>query len=346
MTDAFSEERTEAPSPRRIQQARQAGQVAISRDLAAACAIATALAVLVASAQAGTAILVLTMREALEGATRPTALTAALGAGLKAVALTLALPLGTLWVMACLIGVAQTRGLVANLSMRPDARRILPSFHRLFGHDRAIEAGKVLLGLAILVGVIAWSIRPGISAMATLGGASPAQVVHAVGALGQRLGIRLAVAMMALGIGDYLWQRYRHGKALRMSRDEVKREHKESEGEPVHKAERLRLRREFMQENAIDDVKRADLVVVHSGVMAVAIRYDRESAPVVVVKGERQSAQAIEETARAAGVPVFAQPVLCRALASSEEGDEIPELLFEQVAELLVKSHALRRLPS
>jgi flagellar biosynthesis protein FlhB len=344
MADASSEERTEAPSPRRIQQARWAGQVAISRDLFAAFAIATAFAVLVATARAGAAILVLTMQEALEGATKSTDISDAMMAGFKAVVLTLTLPLCALLVMACLVGLAQ--GLFAHLPLRPDVKRILPSLHRLFGRDRAFVAGKGLLSLAILVGVIVWSIRPGISAMAVLGGASAAQVLHAVGALGQHLGIRLALAMLALGVVDYLGQRYRHGKALRMSRDEVKREHKESEGEPVHKAERFRLHRELMQEQAISNVKRADLVVVHSEGMAVAIRIDRESAPVVMVKGERRRARSIEEIARAAGVPIFVEPDLCYGLAPVEEGDEIPERLFEQVAELLVKSHTLRQPPN
>jgi flagellar biosynthesis protein FlhB len=344
MADASSEERSEAPSPRRIQQARRAGQVAISRDLFAACAIATACAVLVVTAQAGVAIGVLTMREALEGATRSIAICDAVRAGLRSVMLTLALPLCALLVMACLVGLAQ--GLVVHLPLRLDVERILPSLRRMFGRDRAFAAGKGSLSLAILVGVIGWSIHPMISAMAALGGASAAQVLYAVGALGQHLGIRLALAMLVLGVVDYLGQRYRHGKALRMSRDEVKREHKEIEGEPVHKAERFRLHRELMQEQAISNVKQADLVVVHSEGMAVAIRIDRESAPVVMVKGERRRARSIEEIARAAGVPIFVEPDLCHGLAPVEEGDEIPERLFEQVAELLVKSHTLRRPPN
>jgi flagellar biosynthesis protein FlhB len=344
MVDASSEERNEAPSPRRIQQARRTGQVAISRDLCAAFAITTAFAVLIATAQAGVAIGVLTMREALEGATRSTAITDAMRAGLKAVVLTLTLPLCALLVMACLVGLAQ--GLGVHLPLRPDVKRILPSLRRMFGRDRAFAVGKGLLSLAILVGVIGWSIRPVISAMAALGGASAAQVLHAVGTLGQHLGIRLALAMLALGVGDYLGQRYRYGKALRMSRDEVKREHKESEGEPAHKAERFRLHRELMQEQAISNVKRADLVVIHSDGMAVAIRIDRESAPVVMVKGERRRARSIEEIARTAGVPVFVEPDLCHDLVPVEEGDEIPERLFEQVAELLVKSRTLRRPPN
>ena len=287
--------------------------------------------------------MVISMREALDGATKATAISDAMRAGLKTATLTLAVPLAALFVMAVLIAMAQTRGLVTAEPLRLDTRRIVPSLDRLLGRERALEVGKGIFGLVIL-GAVAWcSILPVTSEMASIGGASATQILHAVGVLGQRLGIRLAVAMLALGIVDYLWQRQRHRKALRMSRDEVKREHRESEGEPAHKAERLRLHRELMPEQSIGDVKGADFVVFHAGVMAAAIRYDGESAPVVMVKGERRCAQSIEEAARAAGVPVFVEPALVRALARAEEGNEIPERFFEQVAELLVKSHALRR---
>jgi flagellar biosynthesis protein FlhB len=150
------------------------------------------------------------------------------------------------------------------------------------------------------------------------------------------------VAMLAIGVADLLLQRHRHGKALRMSRDEVKREHRESEGEPAQKAERLRLHRECMPEQTLDDVATADFVVVHAQALAVAIRYDEDgsSAPIVLVKGRCGKAQSIEETARAAGVPVFVDPELVRALASVDDGGEIPEALYQLVAECLVRARA------
>src|ERR1019366_1327708 len=187
------------------------------------------------------------------------------------------------------------------------------------------------------------SIRPAISAIAVQGGARAEQILRALGVLGQRLGIHLTLAMLAMGIADYFWQRSRYEKALLMSRDEVKREHRELEGEPAHKAERRRLHRETMQEQALSDVPRADFVVVQSGVMAAAVRYesDGSQAPMVMVKGERKVAQAIEDAARTAHVPVFADPDLARALLAAEEGEEIPEALYEQVAEWLGRGRAL-----
>jgi flagellar biosynthesis protein FlhB len=309
--------------------------------------MATACVVLVATANAGAAGLVEAMREAMAGATKSTTIFAAARSGLEIALLTLSLPVGALLGVACLAGLAQTRGLATALPLLPEGRKVLPTLGRVVGRDRAMEAGKGCLALGILLAVGFWSIRPAISCIAALGGASAARILRAVGVLGEYLAIRLTVAMLALGAADFLWRHHRHRKALRMSRDEVKREHKESEGEPSHKAERLRLHQEGMQEQASGDVAEADFVVVESGVMvgvmAAAIRYDREArgAPVVMVKGEHRHAQAIEAAARAAGIPVLIHPGLVRALASVDDGCEIPPALYEQVAECLVRVQAM-----
>jgi flagellar biosynthesis protein FlhB len=160
------------------------------------------------------------------------------------------------------------------------------------------------------------------------------------GLLGARLGLRLAVAAVVLGAADYLWQRHRHAKSLRMSREEWKREYKESEGDPLHKAERQRLHREILQQQMIDDVRRAKLVLVDGDRVAVALRYDPDGpgAPVVVAKGERLVAAMIREVARETGVPIFGEPTLAQTLREVEEGDEIPESAFEAVAQLLARS--------
>jgi len=341
MVESSAEERTEAPTPRRIQQARRAGQTAISRDLAAALAMATACVVFIATAHVGVVGLVLAMREALAGATRSTIISMSLKIGIEVTVLLLALPMGSLLLMACLVGMAQ--GGSSTLPLRPDARRLLPSLNRVLGRDKAIEAGKGMLVMCILFAVAVWAIAGAPSGIAGLTGASAAQILRAVGRLGERLAIRLAVTMLVLGVADCLLQRRRHGKALRMSRDEVKREHREIEGESAHKAERLRLHREYMLEQTLGDISRADFVVINAGGMAAAIDYDPESssAPLMMVKGERLYAQAIEEAARLAGVPVFVDAELVRALESVADGGEIPEELYQQVAEWLVRAHAV-----
>jgi flagellar biosynthesis protein FlhB len=125
-----------------------------------------------------------------------------------------------------------------------------------------------------------------------------------------------------------------------MSHEEVKREHKEREGDPLHKVERQRLHREILEQQMIDDVRRAKLVVVDGDRIAVALGYDPDQAdaPVILAKGERLVAGLIRDAAREAGVPLWTDAALVQALRAVEPGDEIPESAFEAVAQLLARA--------
>jgi len=128
-----------------------------------------------------------------------------------------------------------------------------------------------------------------------------------------------------------------------MTREEVKREYKESEGDPSHRAERQRLHRELLEQRMIAEVRKADFVVVNPDHIAVALRYDRdgEAAPIVVARGERLLAERIKQAAREAGVPIFRDVTLARSLRELAEGAEIPAALYEAVAEILRTVYAM-----
>src|SRR5205814_9398656 len=114
-------------------------------------------------------------------------------------------------------------------------------------------------------------------------------------------------------------------------------EHKETEGDPSHRAERQRLHRELAEQRMVAEVRKADFVVVNPDHIAVALRYDRdgEAAPVIVARGERLVAERIKQVAREAGVPIFRDVTLARSLRDLPEGSEIPAALYEAVAEIL-----------
>jgi flagellar biosynthesis protein FlhB len=133
-----------------------------------------------------------------------------------------------------------------------------------------------------------------------------------------------------------------------MTRDEVKREAKESEGDPSHRAERQRLHREILEQRMVAEVRKADFVVVNPDHIAVALRYDRdgEGAPVVVASGERLVAERIKEVARQAGVPIFRDVTLARSLRDVPEGEEIPVALYEAVAEVLRVVYGMEAAPA
>jgi type III secretion protein U len=337
MTEPTSAAKTEEPTARRLAEARRRGSIAVSRDLLSGLTGLALCAALVVGGRAWIGGLVAYLGLALGDATSGPSLALAGWAALRAVGEGLLWPLGVAVVAALAGGLIQTRALFSTYPLRFDIKRALPSAGRLL--QAAGEMSKNLLK-ALVVAVLAWwTLVPALSDVAYLAGASPGSALAGFGLLGARLGLRLAVAAVVLGAADYLWQRHRHAKSLRMSREEWKREHKESEGDPLHKAERQRLHREILQQQMIDDVRRAKLVLVDGDRLAVALRYDPDGpgAPVVVGKGERLVAAMIREVALQAGVPVFSEPTLAQTLREVEEGDEIPESAFQAVAQLLAR---------
>ncbi len=347
---ARSGEPTLAPTPKRLDEARGRGEVAYSRDLASSAALLAAVATLVAEGPASVARLSAYLRGALAAATAGGGAAPALAAGLGVTARVLAAPLAAAAATALAVGLVQTRGLFAPGAVRVDFARLSPAvgLKRLFGGQAALEVGKGLLRVA-LVAVLGWlALAPVAAGMSALAGAPAERVAAVLGALAGRLALRVALAALALGAVDYLLARRRHLRGLRMSHEEVRRESKEAEGDPAHRAERARLHRELAEQRMVADVRRADFVVVNPEHIAVALRYDKDGdgAPVVVARGERLLAERIKEVAREAGVPIFRDVTLARSLRALADGAEIPVALYEAVAELLRAVYALDRAPA
>jgi len=342
---ARSGEPTEEPTPKRLEEARRRGEVPQSRDLTSAAAMTAAIAALAATGPELTARLVDLFRGSLAAAPGGGAPGPALTVGLVALARGLAVPLAAAAAAALAAGLLQTRGLLAPEALRPDLGRLSPmaGLGRAFGGQAALQVGKGLLKVA-LVGSIAWAtVRPVLAGVAALAGAPASRLLAAMGALASRLAGRVALVALALGVADYLLVRRRHLRRLRMTREEVRREAKDAEGDPSHRAERQRLHREILEQRMVAEVRKADFVVVNPDHIAVALRYDRngDAAPVVVARGERLVAERIKEVARQAGVPIFRDVTLARSLRDLPEGEEIPGALYEAVAEVLRMVYAM-----
>ena len=226
---------------------------------------------------------------------------------------------------------------IASKAVTPKLSKInpLPGFKRLFGVKTLWEGAKMLLRTGI-VALLVWGAVK--SMMPMLGGLVPVEVVlQAVG--GHALGMirNVAIAGVVLAGADYLVQRHRVGKQTKMSKDDVKQEHKQSEGDPQLKGA-IRSRQLAASRNRMmSDILTADVVLVNPTHVAVALRYDAErGAPRVVARGAGVIAAAIREKATEARVPLVRDVPLARALYSSTTvGQEIPAELFAAVAQVL-----------
>ncbi len=207
----------------------------------------------------------------------------------------------------------------------------------LFTRKNAVEFLKTAVKLAIVGGMLGSAVVQALPQMVRSVRTTPLGAAALGGSIGSAILLRAAAVFAALAALDVAYQRWQHRRDLRMTKDEVKREHKESEGDPQIKQQRERIHREILTHNMIEEVRRADCVIVNPDHIAVAIRFDEENneAPEVVAKGERLIAKRILEVARAHGVPIVRDVGLARALNELDLGTEIPEALYEAVAEVL-----------
>ena len=207
----------------------------------------------------------------------------------------------------------------------------LVSTQRLTAVLRALVSGSVVAWLAYR------GVRSHLADIAHVTGRL--QYVGVVASeIARKVAIDAAIVGVALGALDMLVVRRAWRKRLMMSKDEVKREYKESEGDPQTKAARERAHQEMMASATVGNVKNATVVVVNPTHLATALKYDEKAgdeAPVVVAMGEGELAQRIISAARDYGVPVLRDVPLARALAELQIGDAIPEALYEAVAEIL-----------
>jgi flagellar biosynthesis protein FlhB len=334
--------RTEQPTPRRLREARRKGQVARSRDLTAAVSLWFVLAAvcfvavpLIGTVEAATRDLLARAGTVGElGAAGPLA-------GWMRLALRLAAPIllaAALGALAC--GIVQVGGLFTFEPVRPKLERLDPSagVRRILGGRGWFEALKSLLKFLIVTGAAAVASRGALTEIVRAARTDGASLAGAVGGALLHLALVAGGLLLLLGALDAAYQRWRQRRDLRMTREEVRRELREEEGDPQLKADRNRMHRELLAHRMVLDVPRATCVIVNPTHVAVALRYeaeDEEAAPLVLAKGEGDVARRIVEAARAAGVPVLRNAPVARSLLACDLGAAIPERLYEAVAEVL-----------
>jgi flagellar biosynthetic protein FlhB len=174
----------------------------------------------------------------------------------------------------------------------------------------------------------------------------PVVLAHWLGRFGVKLLLTAGGTYLLLAAADYAFQLWQHERGLRMTREEVRQEHKETEGDPQVKSRLRTLGRALIRRQMFKDVPRADVVVTNPTHIAVALKYDPlvSLAPIVLAMGQRKIAERIKRMAQESGVPVIEDKPLARALfAAGKVGQAIPAELYVAVAEVLAFVYRRRR---
>jgi len=343
-----SQDRTEAATPRRIEKAREEGQVALSREVAGFAALAGGVLGLMIGLPPLGAELLRGLRGALERAHEVRPLAAA--AELAGLGFMVVLPVGLLAAAGAILATfLQTRLLISAKPLRPQLARISPlaTLKRIFGAEGAIEFLRTLLKLG-LVGAALWWMLGEPARLVQLFAAPPAALLREGGQSALDLALAALGAFALIAVLDWLWVRWRHLEKLRMTRQEMREELRETEGDPQVKARIRQLRQSRARSRMMAAVPKAAVVVTNPTHYAVALAYDRGSsaAPRVVAKGVDAMAARIRAVAAEAGVPIVANPPLARALYRVELEAEIPPEHYQAVAEIIAYVWSLsRRVP-
>jgi flagellar biosynthesis protein FlhB len=338
------QERTEEATPRKRQEARDEGRIPRSQELTTAVMLlGVALVLNTAGPLLGSAVLA-TFRfgilasgaGVLDG---QAAVALVQGMGWKVVAALVSFLL-TISAVTLSITVVQARGVLTMKPLQPKWERINPLSNgkRMLGVQPWAELVKSLLKLTIVGLAIYLSLQAAWGEAMGLAQQAPFALLGIVRRYAVRLLMTAGLAYLVLAVMDYLYQIWQHEKNLKMTKQEVKQEHKQSEGDPLIKARLRSMGRSLARRQMMQEVPRADVVITNPTHIAVAIKYDpsKADAPVVLAMGQRKVAQRIKAIAAENGVPTVENRPLARALlAGARVGRQIPVELYIAVAEIL-----------
>ena len=349
--DGGRESRTEKPTPRRLQKAREKGQIARSREVAPALVLLGGLVILYYSGQKLVLTLAIQMRDTLR-LNVPSEVTVPFIQGiLHTTAVRLGSTVGLVMAAALLLGVT-ANVMQGGLALSWNAlafnfEKLSPKngLGRIFSKNGLIELMKAMLLLSV-VSVIAYRVvydhMPLYPRLVLM---DPGQLLYWIASISYEVFIRVAVFLAFLAVADYGFQKYRFLEQLKMTKQEVKEEYKELEGDPLVRARIRRIQRELARRRMMAEVPKADVVITNPTHYAVALSYKMESmeAPQLVAKGVGFLALKIKELAQQHDVPLVENKSLAQTLYKTVEiGEYIPASLYRAVAEILAYVYKAR----
>lgn len=346
-------EREHEPSQRRLDQARERGDVPRSADLIAAAVYGGFLAAMMATgagairqaANAGMVLIAQSDRLAplmLQAGRAPTA-------GLLSAFALPFLPLLLMPMASALLAAAAQRGLIFSPEkLMPKLSRISPftSLGQKFGRDGLFGFAKSFAKLLMVCVLVGFLVPQHANDLVTSMNADPGQSMVLLAQILTEFLVLALISTLVFGGFDYGWQYMAHRRRNRMSRQEIVDEHKESDGDPHMKAQRRQRGREIATNQLLAEVAKADVILVNPTHYAVALKWQRgdRSAPICLAKGVDDIAARIREKAAEAGIPIHRDPPTARAIyASVEVGQPILQEHFKAVAAAIRFAEAMRK---
>ena len=221
----------------------------------------------------------------------------------------------------------------------------IEGFKRLFSKKALMELFKSIMKI-LLIGYVAYSfINKNITKIINLSKLEPMAILKDFASITFSFSIRIIGALMVLAFLDYIFQWREHEKNLMMTKQEIKEEYKQTEGDPLVKSKIREKQRRIAMSRMIQDVPKADVIITNPTHIAIAIKYDKDlyGAPYILAKGVDMVAENIKKVGKEYSIPMIENKPLARALYNNTEvGDLIPEELYEAVAEVLAYVYSLK----
>lgn len=339
------QEKTEEPTQRKLEKAREEGNVSISKEVSSVVLMIVSVMIFVATG------------EHIYGKVQELFETFFISSGMPlenqehaAEYLEQAMIIGfemmapalvVLTLVAVIVNVAQTGAAFSTKAFKPKASNLNPAngIKKIFSAKGAVELVKGFLKLFIVCIVVYYTVRNDIDHFISFMLIPMESSISESGIYILMFVGRILAALFILSIADAIYQRFQHHKDLRMTKQEIKDEYKQMEGDPKVKAQRKKMGMSFRQRKRLDHaVLNSDVVVTNPTHYAVALRYDPDNndAPVVMAKGQRKKALRIKELAKHYDIPIVENKPVAQALfATAEEDEYIPADLYKAVAEIL-----------